>query len=143
MTQLITFIQHNLVLCLLFIILVSAYLYLSARYGGKGVPALSIHEATLKMKQKKVKVYDIRAKEAFQKGHLANAENHAGTELETIVVKQVKQKDTSIVIICENGTASPQVAQKIKALGYSDVSILEGGMRQWYKDNLPVVSNKE
>jgi rhodanese-related sulfurtransferase len=43
------------------------------------------------------------------------------------------------VICCENGFASAAAAKALKALGFSKVVTLRGGLRNWRQENLPLV----
>ena len=50
-----------------------------------------------------------------------------------------KFKEKPVVICCESGFASASAAKALKALGFSKVATLKGGLRSWRQENLPLV----
>jgi rhodanese-related sulfurtransferase len=47
-------------------------------------------------------------------------------------------KEAPLVIVCKSGRRASKAAEGLTAKGFSDVSILDGGMDAWQKRGLPV-----
>jgi phage shock protein E len=77
--------------------------------------------------------------------HIPFAGNIAGTDL-SIAYDQIEQnlsqlpedKNTKIVLYCRSGHMSQIAAEKLVALGYTDVWNLKGGIVDWEKEGFEV-----
>jgi rhodanese-related sulfurtransferase len=50
-----------------------------------------------------------------------------------------KFKEKPVIVYCESGFASAAAARGLRALGFSKVVTLRGGLQSWRQENLPVV----
>ncbi len=66
-------------------------------------------------------VIDVRSPEEFRAGHLSKAVNIPLGELETAVLREVKEKDQVLLLHCLSGGRSEVARQRLKRLGYSHV----------------------
>ncbi len=103
---------------------------------GRGGSALDTTAAIQLVNQQGAVWVDVRAAEQFQAGHIAQARSVPAEELEKKAASLPKNKP--LILVCEQGRNAPRIAQRLKALGLTDVKTLEGGMRAWYAANLPV-----
>ena len=46
------------------------------------------------------------------------------------------------MLYCKNGQVSPQMATRLCKLGFSNVSVLRGGLVQWVADQQPITRGK-
>jgi len=53
----------------------------------------------------------------------------------------MKHKDDTTVLVCQSGSVSVKAAKTLIGLGFSDVTILNGGLMNWTKENLPTTSS--
>lgn len=125
-----------------FAVVIIAYFIFEMKFGQQGIPALTIPSAMLKLKSKKAVLIDIRPLDNYAAGHIAGAIHIPTNALESAIEKTVKAKENAIVIVCTSGMQASKAGQKLKKMGYTDVSLLEGGMQQWQKDNLPITKDK-
>ncbi len=96
-------------------------------------------QLTQMVNQQNAILVDIRAVDEFQKGHIAGAKNLTLEQVEAENLKGLeKAKDKPIIVICAAGMSATKAANKLVALDYQQVSILEGGMNSWAGANLPV-----
>lgn len=92
------------------------------------------------MNHDEVSIYDIRAADAFKQGHILNAVRAQKEDFEKTALQ--KLKDTSFVVVCDSGIQSSNFAAELKAKGFSEVKVLNGGMRAWNETDLPIVKGK-
>lgn len=91
------------------------------------------------MNHDEVKIFDLRQKEVYNKGHIidatkVNAEDFNQPHFE-------KFKDTHTILVCENGLQSASLGSKLKKQGFNQVKILHGGMKAWAEAGLPLIKD--
>ena len=85
------------------------------------------------------KVLDIRAESAFNQGHIVDS-LHMPADKVTQVVAKISDKNQAIVVACQSGIRCNRVASVLVKDGYTQVSILRGGVQAWISDKLPLSS---
>lgn len=88
-------------------------------------------------------VIDLRNAEAFARGHIVNAKNIPFDELDANEDKLSKMKSKPILAVCDAGTTSGRVVDKLRKSGMESVYGLKGGITAWSAANLPLVTNKK
>ena len=74
----------------------------------------------------------------FARGHVTGARWVPRGWLEFWIDDIVPSKTTAVAVTCNDGVGSTLAGATLKALGYRDVSVLEGGMAAWQTAGLPV-----
>ena len=74
----------------------------------------------------------------FARGHVPGARWAPRGWLEFWVGDLVQAKSTPVTVTCVDGRSSVLAGATLAGLGYSHVSVLEGGMAAWQKAGLPV-----
>ncbi len=75
---------------------------------------------------------DTRAKEEFNVSHLKNALWVGYKSFSTDSVrKKVPDNNTAIIVYCSIGVRSENIGEKLKAMGYTNVKNLYGGIFEW------------
>jgi rhodanese-related sulfurtransferase len=74
----------------------------------------------------------------FARGHVPGARWAPRGWLELWVGDLVQAKSTPVTVTCVDGRSSVLAGATLAGLGYSHVSVLEGGMAAWQKAGLPV-----
>ena len=124
-------------LALLGIALVSGLLLLQpALFKGKA-KRVNASQAT-QLINKKAQVIDVRTTEEFARGHIRQSKliplsNFA----EQLPLAKLKQ-DKPVLVICESGMRARRAAAILEKQGYTDVAVLDGGMRAWQEAQLPI-----
>ncbi len=79
----------------------------------------------------------------FRQGHLPGAINVPHDAIETLAPKVLPEKDAEIVVYCASATCknSNIAAQRLAALGYSNVAVYWGGKADWKDGGLPLESD--
>ena len=99
------------------------------------IASISAREAVSRMKHG-AKLIDVRSTREYRAVH---AKDSLSVPPELIKQDQVGlERDTEILVICLSGKRSLRQAQKLTALGYTNVSNVAGGLEYWTKFGLPV-----
>lgn len=96
-------------------------------------------ELTLKVNRQDATLLDIRSMDDFKKGHITGAKNIPLADLKHKLTSLEKSKDAPIIVICQMGMSAQGAAKQLVAAGFTEVSVLRGGMTKWQEANLPVV----
>lgn len=84
-------------------------------------------------------VLDVRDTAEYEAGHIIDARSIPSKEIAARADSLKKYKEKPVVVCCENGFASAAAAKVLKALGFTKVATLRGGLRSWRQENLPLV----
>ena len=85
------------------------------------------------------KILDIRAESAFKQGHIVDSLHMPADKVSTVVAK-ISDKNQPLVVACETGLRANRVASVLVKDGYTQVSVLRGGVQAWISDKLPLSS---
>src|SRR3984893_2465966 len=88
-----------------------------------------------------VAVIDVRGPDEFTGalGHIATARNIPVAELNERLRELAGLERAPIVLVCRTDKRSAAAAHTLHAAGFSQVSVLRGGMQQWNEAGLPVM----
>ncbi|WP_367606451.1 rhodanese-like domain-containing protein [Legionella sp. W05-934-2] len=139
MTQLVEFIAHHWPLVgglVVVLILIWINEMLTAKQQAQSISPQSLVNL---MNHDEVKIFDLRQKEVFNKGHIidavkVNAEEFNQPHLE-------KLKNTHTILVCDNGLQSAPLGSKLKKQGFNQVKVLQGGIKAWTDAGLPLVKD--
>lgn len=83
--------------------------------------------------RKEIALIDVREEDPFAQSHPLWAANFPLSKLELEAWPRIPRRDTRIVVYGEHeGTdLAPRAANVLRGLGYSDVSLLDGGLDAW------------
>ncbi|MCI5055831.1 MAG: rhodanese-like domain-containing protein [Flavobacteriales bacterium] len=109
----------------------------------KGLLSHSVNEITVPelRKEKEVVLLDARELREFEVSHIKEALFVGYDNYDLSVLDEVP-KEKRIVVYCSVGYRSEKIAEKIKALGYQDVSNLYGGIFEWKNQDGLVVNDR-
>lgn len=91
-----------------------------------------------KMTEEGIQLIDARTPEEFKEKHIANAlnANILGENFEQKVASLYKNKP--VMVYCKSGVRSANAAAKLKAMGFTTIIDLDGGITQWIAEGKPV-----
>lgn len=75
-------------------------------------------------------ILDVRTKEEYEGGHIAEAVCIPNETIDDTVTEQLPDKDQLILVYCRSGNRSKQASQKLADLGYTDIREF-GGINTW------------
>ena len=81
--------------------------------------------------RREIALIDLREEEAYAKAHPLFAANLPLGRLELEVLDRVPRLDTRIVLYDDGEGLVPPAARRLRAIGYSRVSVLAGGLEGW------------
>lgn len=82
---------------------------------------------------------DVRDTAEYEAGHIIDARSIPAKEVAGKADTLKRYKEKPVVLYCETGFASAAAAKALKALGFTKVATLRGGLKSWRQDNLPLV----
>lgn len=105
---------------------------LLARYNSHSIPYIAVQELKMLQANTSVVLLDAREREEFEVSHIKNAiyVGYSNFSAEGFP-KLIKDKQQLIVVYCSLGIRSETISEKLKALGYTNVRNLYGGIFEW------------
>ena len=105
-------------------------------------PTLSVYLLTQKMNKERVIIVDVRKEEEYAPSHMRNAINIPVDELKNKLGRIERYRNDPIVIVCATGPRAARATSQLKKAGFKNVSSLEGGMKAWEGDGMPIESSE-
>lgn len=139
MSKLIEFAFHHWVLWLALVAIIFLIITEEARSKVSGVRKITPQDSINLINKENALILDIRAKDAFSEGHIANAKNMPNNDSQDYPAKLNNDKNRPILVVCYAGVSSLKAAQLLKKAGFDKIYSLQGGMNAWKSANLPVV----
>jgi len=87
-------------------------------------------------------ILDVSNSADYAKGHIHGALHMPPSKIEAGNQQLLKHKERPVLVYCKNGQVSPQMATRLTRLGFTNVSMLTGGLTQWLADHQPVTRHK-
>lgn len=107
------------------------------------IVSVSALEFEKEIKSDSVQLVDVRTPQEYTEGHIDGALN---INVQSDDFKELAQrelsKDSTVLVYCRSGRRSLDAAEMLTRLGYNVVN-LKGGIIEWKKDGLPLVSEQE
>ena len=75
-------------------------------------------------------ILDVRTPEEFASGHIPGAVNLPNEDIGAEEISSLPDKDQLILVYCRSGNRSKQAAEKLAALGYTNI-VEFGGINSW------------
>lgn len=98
-------------------------------------PTLSNEDTIEYINKKNALVVDVRAQKDFKRGAIAGSKHIAMGNFESRMSEI--PKDRPIILVDTVTTQSVKAAKLLRAQGYNDVFVLEGGIKGWVDAKLP------
>jgi adenylyltransferase/sulfurtransferase len=88
-------------------------------------------------------VLDVREKEEYREGHLADAVSVPRGFLEMKMDAEVPDKSTPIIAYCAGGVRSLLAGKVMQEMGYEDVTSMSGGYGAWKNEGYSFVQDRQ
>lgn len=143
MQEIMQFVSRHPVLCIAWVGLLVAVLVTTFKGLASKVKVVTRAEATLLINKEDAVVVDVRQRDDFRKGHIANAVNVLPGEIKAGNVGELeKHKNNPIIVVDGNGIAAQELAGLLNKAGFAQVTVLKEGIAGWSGENLPLVRGK-
>ena len=128
------FIANNIILFIALVVLVFLIFNLEAKSLFGKVQKLSCDELTKLLNNSKITLVDFRTAEEFKSGHIITAINLNLEDIEKLDTKN----DNPFVAYASTDSDALKAASKFSTLGIQQVFYLEGGIKSWIENNMPL-----
>jgi rhodanese-related sulfurtransferase len=104
----------------------------------EGVLVVNSTSFEQKISEQGIQLVDVRTPEEFKEKHISGAinANVLGEDFEQKVITLEKNKP--ILVYCKSGVRSANAAAKLKAMGFTTIIDLDGGITQWVAEGKPI-----
>jgi len=85
----------------------------------------------------KFHLVDVREESEWKKGHITSAMYIGKGVIERDIEKKINNTDAEIILYCGGGFRSALAADNLQKMGYSKVSSMDGGYRDWVNAGYP------
>lgn len=103
------------------------------------VHEISIPEARARLRANpNARFIDVREDDEWAKGHAAGAEHIGKGVIERDIEAKVPDKGTELILYCGGGFRSVLAAEVLQRMGYTNVSSMNGGWREWQAVGAPI-----
>lgn len=141
MDALIPFLLEHWVLSSAFFIIVLLLLLNELRHRRFGLKSLEPQAVVDLINHHQGMVLDVRPSEQFKAGHIIGAENVTASELNKKLKKLQRFKSKPLVLVCDKGLDAPNVGGLLRAEGFEQIYLLNGGLVAWKGQGLPLVKD--
>jgi molybdopterin/thiamine biosynthesis adenylyltransferase/rhodanese-related sulfurtransferase len=105
-------------------------------------PSVDAQEMAQITSSNSVTVLDVREGDEWRSGHIPGAVHVPRAYLEMQSESKIPDKDSPVIVYCAGGNRSAFATETLKAMGYSNVKHLRGGITAWKDAGLKVVQPK-
>ncbi|MGL9769126.1 MAG: rhodanese-like domain-containing protein [Sodalis sp. (in: enterobacteria)] len=143
MQDIMQFIGNHSILSLAWVVLLSAVIFTTfQRYFFK-VGEITRGEAICLINKEDAVIIDLRNRDDYRKGHIANSLNLTMTDIKSGNIGELeKAKDKVVILVCATGSRSRDLAQNMVKVGFERVYVLKEGIFGWNRENLLLVQTK-
>lgn len=105
----------------------------------EGVQVVDIATYEQQLKQPEIQLIDVRTPEEFSEGHIENAKNINIMADDFDAEVAALDKTKPVMVYCKSGGRSAKASARLKELGFTTITDLEGGITNWNSENKPTV----
>ncbi len=140
MSRVFEFVGNNLLLCAAFVAVLAMVIYYEYTRFAAGLKALSPFAATKLLNEGEAVFLDVRDDKEYKAGHIMNAQHVPLSNMDKFMHELEKHKDKDVVIYCDSGQRAQRAGARLKKNGFTRLHVISGGLGEWEKANLPIVS---
>lgn len=107
-----------------------------------GVRRIGPAQLTALINRDNALVVDLRPTADFDKGHIASAKNVQMSQFDPENKQLAPAKALPVVLVCKAGESADGAAKRLRKAGFSNVSVLNGGVQAWQAADLPLVKGR-
>ncbi|QTF06663.1 rhodanese-like domain-containing protein [Brenneria izadpanahii] len=143
MQEIIPFISKHPILSVAWVALLVIVIVLTVKSKFSKVKEVVRGEAIQLINKEDAVIVDIRNRDDYRRGHIANAFNLLPNDIKNGSVGELeKHKAQPVIVVCANGMSSRDAAADLLKAGFERVLVLKDGLAGWSGENLPLVRGK-
>lgn len=142
MQRFLEFVSNHPVLWALMAVLIVTAIVVELRTRARGTINLGTFEFTRELNRGDAMLIDLRPGADFDKGHIRGARHLTPSQVDPTAKDLLKFKDSTVLVYCQAGMTSVDVAGRLLKAGYAKVYSLKGGIGAWVQDQLPLERGK-
>ncbi len=143
MQEIMPFVSDHPMLCLAWVALLIAVIVTTVKTRFSKVNEITRGEAIRLINKEDAVIVDLRSRDDYRKGHIANALNLTSSEVKSGNLGELdKVKTKPVIVVCATGTTSREPAENLNKAGFERVYVLKEGISGWSGENLPLVRGK-
>ncbi|MEP6260845.1 MAG: rhodanese-like domain-containing protein [Gillisia sp.] len=118
------------------IFLISTLVIFNSCSDGKAsqIQVVSADEMQDKLRYNNVQVVDVQPEQEYKKSRLLNAQNILYDKNFRKGLERL-DKNKPVAIYCTSGSVSPLAAKILEEAGFTQIYVLEGGIKKWQEEN--------
>ena len=136
------FLGNHFYLAIAFVGVLVALIVTESQRFLRGYTGLTPAGLTQLINRENALVIDVSSQAEFDKGHVPGARHLLPSQVDPDGKDLAKARETPVALVCRNGQASAQVAQKLKKAGFSKVFWLDGGIAAWSEAQMPLARGR-
>lgn len=116
--------------------LISTLIVFNSCSDGKAnqIQVVSADEMQDKLRFNNIQVVDVQPEQKYKKSHLLNAQNILYDKNFRKGLEKL-DKNKPVAIYCTSGSVSPKAAKILQEAGFTQIYVLEGGIKKWHEKN--------
>lgn len=142
MTEFFQFLGRHALLSGAFFGVLLLWLVYEIRRARTGFQTLASGAATMLVNRENAAIIDVNPAPDFEKGHIVGARNVPMSQFDPAGKDLLKVKDQPVILVCRDGMASAQAAERLVKAGFARVHVLRGGLATWVADQLPLAKGR-
>ncbi|MFE8045863.1 rhodanese-like domain-containing protein [Brenneria goodwinii] len=143
MQEIIPFISKHPILSVAWVALLVIVIVLTVKSKFSKVKEVVRGEAIQLINKEDAVIVDIRNRDDYRRGHIANAFNLLPNDIKNGSVGELeKHRAQPVIVVCANGMSSREAATNLLNAGFERVMVLKDGLAGWSGENLPLVRGK-
>lgn len=136
------FLGNHLLLSLGFVGVLLALVAVELQRLTRSYKALTPAGLTQLINRENALLVDVSSLADFEKGHVPGAKHVAMSQFDPESKELAKVRELPVAVVCKNGQASAQAAQRLKKAGFTKVYWLEGGIGAWIEAQMPLAKGR-
>lgn len=142
MQQFLEFIGNNAILSGLFAVVLAAWIAWELGRLARKWREVSTRDAVHLINREDALVLDVSNSAEYAAGHIIGATHMPPSRIESGNQQLLKHRERPVLVYCKSNQVSPQMANRLVKLGFTNINVLSGGLTQWVSDQQPVSRQK-
>lgn len=142
MDRFLEFVGNHPFLWTLFVGILIAWVIFEVRDRAKGYLVIGNMDFTRLLNSGQAMLIDLRPTADYDRGHIRGARHLTPTQVDPDAKDLQRYKEQPVLLYCQAGMNSGEVAARLIKAGYAKVYSLKGGIAAWLAEQLPVEKGK-